>query len=42
LSDFSGFGYGFGRRQEFQIGLFRSAMMAMVQQRDARSLLVNP
>jgi hypothetical protein len=39
---FSRFGCGFNRRWQFQLGLFRRAMVAMVQRLDARSLFFHP
>jgi hypothetical protein len=42
LACFSRFGCGFNRRWQFQLGLFRRAMVAMVQRLDARSLFFHP
>jgi hypothetical protein len=39
---FSRFGRGFDRRWQFQRGLFRGAMVAMLQRLDARSFLFDP
>lgn len=39
---FSCFGCGFNCRWQFQLGLFRSAMVAMAQRLDARSLFFRP
>jgi hypothetical protein len=41
-SSFSRFVYGFNRRGQFQLGLFCSAMVAMVQRLDARSFFFHP
>ena len=42
LPQFFSLGCGFNRRWQFQLGLFRRAMVAMVQRPDARSLFVHP
>jgi hypothetical protein len=39
---FSHLACGFNRRWQFQLGLFRSAMVAMVQRLDARSFFFHP
>jgi hypothetical protein len=39
---FSRFACGFNRRWQFQLGLFCSAMVAMVQRKDARSFFFHP
>ena len=39
---FSRFGCAFNRRWQFQLGLFRGAMVAMVQRLDARSFFFHP
>jgi hypothetical protein len=39
---FSPFGCGSNRRWQFQLGLFRSAIVAMVQRLDARSFFGHP
>jgi len=39
---FSRFGYRFNRRWQFQLGLFRSPIVAVVQQLDARSFFFYP
>jgi hypothetical protein len=38
----SRFGRGFNHRRRFQLGLFRSAMVAMVQRLDARGFCFHP
>jgi len=38
----SRFGRGFSQEWQFQLGLFRSAMVAMVQRLDARSFCFHP
>jgi hypothetical protein len=42
LPNFSRFGCGFNRRWQFQLGLFRRAMVAMVRLLDAHSLFFHP
>ena len=39
---FSRFGCGFNRRWQFQLGLFRGPMRAMMQRLDARSFIFHP
>ena len=42
LRQFFRFGCGFNRRWQFQLGLFRSAMVAMLQRLDAGSFFFHP